>query len=113
MMPNTSHIIGKLLIASGILVSLMFVEVGGEGKATILSDQGAGAELLIASLPPVSPLSLPLTTVQLADLGAAGTSRSVHHLREHQNHSKELQGVGDKRKLGLMLMFLGMVAETR
>lgn len=107
------HRLIKFLLAGALLTAFVFVEVGGEGKATIFTDQSQKKELAkMYDRPSLVTSSEPITAVQVSQFSLGAPAKPAQHFVEHGKNPKEVHtATHDKKKLGLTLLFLGMVAD--
>ena len=106
------HNLVKFLLAGTLLTSFFFIETGGEGKATVLTDQTQNTALAkLYARPSLLASSAPITAIQVSEFTVGAPAKPTHRFADRVKKPVGLEAIADKKKLGLTLFFLGMVAD--
>ena len=114
MRQTTRYNVGKFLMAGAILAGFLLVEVGKEGKATVLSGHGQQKNTLsrMYDRTPLVASSTPISSVKIAEFMMPSTGQPSQRFAEPVKKHKGLEAIAHKKKLGLTLFFIGMVADN-
>ena len=110
----TRHTTGRVAIVAFIIASVLLLRVGGEGQATVLNvnEKLEGITLPKKSSFPsssVTPLVMtPIATQEVAAVSGNSLARSSSPLKKVYTNKT----FNHKKKLGLTLFFLGVLAEN-
>lgn len=114
MRQTTRYNLGKFLMAGTILASFLLVEGGKEGKATALSDQGQ-QKITLSRMYDRAPLvasSIPVSSIKIEEFRIPSNGRPSQRFAEPVKKYKGFDDITHKKKLGLTLFFIGMVADN-
>lgn len=107
--------IGKLLISAIVLISTIVIQVGEQGQARVLEDLSARFVIHAGAFSPITlgkPLAFaPLPIPELLATSLIPPSRPTKD--PHKITVPETIDSDAKRRLGLALLFLGMIAEEQ